>query len=285
MDAYYTPKGQKSPNYFFVTTLEALKQDADSLMLPTHAHKSNLHEIVFVTEGFLVQACNLQSIRVNKRELHVLSAGQFTSLDVLSEDVKGYCCQFDNQFLYGLLPNSGLAQELLFLNSFMHRYPLRIDKHVVRHISSCFERMIELYGEHEVNFFLIQSYLTTIVYEIKKELLKYVNPYPAKPFLIERKYNDLLSKYITKQQKIKFYAEQLNISPNHLNKSVKMVTGKSASVILNEVRILEAKIQLKHSDMPIGDIAFNLGFSDSSYFSKCFRKITKLSPLAYRQMG
>jgi AraC-like DNA-binding protein len=75
----------------------------------------------------------------------------------------------------------------------------------------------------------------------------------------------------------------LGISPNHLNKSVKAVTGRTAIIILNEMNLQEAKMQLKYTNLSIGEIAFRLGFKDLSYFSRFFKKATGLSPLEYRK--
>lgn len=268
---------------FFIASLERIKEE--SLILPDLTHRSELYELVFVTEGHLVRRCDLSSIRMNKNELHVLSAGQITSLDMLSDNVKGYYCRFGNQFFRSQLFGNILDQELVFISSFMYRYPLIISNSIAAQIERSFKRILELYTEREVYFPLVQSYFTAIIYEIKKILLKdFGEPYLSKPVLISKQYLDLLAKHIAESQDIGFYADLLNISPNHLNKSVKKVTGKPASVLLNEARILEAKVQLKRNDITIGDIAFNLGFTDLSYFSKCFRKVTGVSPSDYRNV-
>ena len=107
--------------------------------------------------------------------------------------------------------------------------------------------------------------------------------YPSKAFLITKKYNDLLAANVSNERSVDFYAGQLDITPNHLNKSVKTVTGRTAITILNEMSIQEAKMQLKHTNQSISDIAFQLGFEDLSYFSRFFKKATGMSPMEYRR--
>jgi AraC-like DNA-binding protein len=107
--------------------------------------------------------------------------------------------------------------------------------------------------------------------------------YPAKAFSITKKYSDLLVSHIEQEQSIEFYAETLKITPNHLNKSVKSVTGKTAIRLLNEMRLIEAKLRLKHTGLSISEIAYQLGFEDQSYFSRFFRKATGDSPVKFRK--
>jgi AraC-like DNA-binding protein len=276
-------KDNKVPEYFFVSPVETLKEA--NLILPTHSYRSRTFEMLIVTEGFLVRECNSRSIRVNANEFHARLAGQSTSLQSLSDNVKGYYCNFNHQFLKEFQVNGHLEQELAFVCSFIHRYPLRLNAAVSGQIKQCFGRILELYHEEKVDFTLIQAYLSVMVCEIEKVLNEDVADLnPSSSFRIAGQYNDLLVKHIAEHQELDFYASSLNISPNHLNKSIKTVTGKSAHTMLNEFRIQEAKVQLKHTDIPIGDIAFNLGFNDSSYFSKCFRKATDISPAEYRNL-
>ena len=58
--------------------------------------------------------------------------------------------------------------------------------------------------------------------------------------------------------------------------------GNSPINYLIERRIREASKLLRSTDRSITDIAFDVGFSDSNYFSRQFRKAVGLSPRQYR---
>jgi AraC-like DNA-binding protein len=79
------------------------------------------------------------------------------------------------------------------------------------------------------------------------------------------------------------YAERLTVHVNHLNRSVKDVTGKSTTVHLAERFISEAKVLLQHTDWSVGDIADRLGFEYATYFNSFFRKHTGTTPLTFRR--
>ncbi|RFS26612.1 AraC family transcriptional regulator [Chitinophaga silvatica] len=56
------------------------------------------------------------------------------------------------------------------------------------------------------------------------------------------------------------FALHLSVHVNHLNRAVKEITGKSTSSHISERIVAEAKDLLRHTDRPIADIAYSLGF-------------------------
>ncbi|MES1160387.1 MAG: AraC family transcriptional regulator [Bacteroidota bacterium] len=99
----------------------------------------------------------------------------------------------------------------------------------------------------------------------------------------------LLTKYLAKIEEsykelhdVTAYAGLLNISAGHLSEVVKQQSGKPAITHIHERLILEAKRLLFHTEQPIKEITFQLGFKDTSYFNRFFKRITKLTPVEYR---
>ncbi len=78
------------------------------------------------------------------------------------------------------------------------------------------------------------------------------------------------------------FAQQLNVHVNHLNRAVKETTDKTTSAIIAERILQEAKILLKHSPWNVSEIAFALGFTETTHFNNFFKKHVQLSPLKFR---
>lgn len=78
------------------------------------------------------------------------------------------------------------------------------------------------------------------------------------------------------------YAKKLNISISYLNECVKNATGHTLSYHIQQRVILEAKRLLYHSDKSVKEIAAELGYQDSPYFSRLFTKITGMTALTFR---
>jgi AraC-like DNA-binding protein len=51
---------------------------------------------------------------------------------------------------------------------------------------------------------------------------------------------------------------------------------------INKLRLTEAADELTQTDKSVTDIALDLGFNDSNYFSRLFKKHLGLSPREYR---
>jgi signal transduction histidine kinase/DNA-binding response OmpR family regulator len=78
-------------------------------------------------------------------------------------------------------------------------------------------------------------------------------------------------------------ASKVYLSRSQLHRKVKKLFGNSASKLILEKRMKEACRLLRESDLPIGDVAFEVGFSDHSYFTKVFFNHQKTLPSEYRE--
>lgn len=78
-------------------------------------------------------------------------------------------------------------------------------------------------------------------------------------------------------------AEKYGLSPKYFGTVFKNSTGKSVNEFVAETRMAAAKEMLLGTDMPIGEIAEKTGYGSAYYFSKCFKKHEKLSPLRFRE--
>ena len=79
------------------------------------------------------------------------------------------------------------------------------------------------------------------------------------------------------------YAEMLHLSNYQLNAITKTTLNKTASELINEYMILEAKRNLLATSNLVNQIADDLGHEDVSYFIRFFKKHTGYSPEAFRQ--
>ena len=93
---------------------------------------------------------------------------------------------------------------------------------------------------------------------------------------------ELLEMHITKHKQVSQYTDLMNLSPYQLNEITKTTIGKTASELINEHIILEAKRNLLATPNQIKDIADLLGYEDISYFIRFFKKHSGYSPEVFR---
>ena len=82
---------------------------------------------------------------------------------------------------------------------------------------------------------------------------------------------------------IPYYAAKLSVTPNHLSAIVQQHSGLTVMQWINRALVLEAKVLLRHTDMPVASIAYQLGFADATLFARFFRRETGLTARDYRQ--
>src|SRR5690606_10702081 len=82
----------------------------------------------------------------------------------------------------------------------------------------------------------------------------------------------------------KDFADHMSIHTNHLNRSLKMITGKTTSQLISERLVMEAKSLLKNTNWNISEIAYALGFEESSHFTNAFKKFVQITPKAFREL-
>lgn len=79
-----------------------------------------------------------------------------------------------------------------------------------------------------------------------------------------------------------YFAQILATSVDHLNKTMKRVTGKTTVSLIHERILEEANVLLKHTVYSIKEIAWCLNFQETSHFQNFYKKRTGCTPLQYR---
>ncbi|OED47845.1 AraC family transcriptional regulator [Rhodobacteraceae bacterium (ex Bugula neritina AB1)] len=78
------------------------------------------------------------------------------------------------------------------------------------------------------------------------------------------------------------HAAALNVTPTHLTRVCKSVTGKTAAALLTERQLHAARSLLIKSELPIRDIASRLGFGSAAYFTRFIAQHTGQTPSGLR---
>jgi TolB-like protein/AraC-like DNA-binding protein/Tfp pilus assembly protein PilF len=65
-------------------------------------------------------------------------------------------------------------------------------------------------------------------------------------------------------------AEKMRLNRSYVHRKLKSITKKSVSEFIREIRLQKAKKLLEEGSDNISEVAYNVGFSSPSYFSKCF---------------
>jgi len=100
--------------------------------------------------------------------------------------------------------------------------------------------------------------------------------------LLLKKFQAKINECFRELREVGDYASLLHISAGHLSEVVKTQSGKPAIKHIHERLVLEARRLLFHTNNSLKEIAFDLGFSDASYFNRFFKRETGVTPAEYR---
>ncbi len=89
--------------------------------------------------------------------------------------------------------------------------------------------------------------------------------------ILVQKFKQLLELKFKEWHKVSDYAAELNVSSDYLNTAIKTTEGRNAKELIQQRIILEAKRMGIHTDMSTKEIAYSVGFSDPSHFSRFFK--------------
>jgi len=79
------------------------------------------------------------------------------------------------------------------------------------------------------------------------------------------------------------YADELAVSPTHLNRIAHQATGQPASALVSARVLREARRLLIYTNLTAAQIAYELGFNDPAHFSRMFARGTGMPPRKFRQ--
>jgi AraC family transcriptional activator of pobA len=93
---------------------------------------------------------------------------------------------------------------------------------------------------------------------------------------------ELIHQHYREGLRLQDYASMMAVSPAQLRTACVAATGLSPTKLIHARIITEAKRNLIFGDMSIEQIAYGLGFVDTAYFTRFFRKEVMQSPSQFR---
>lgn len=108
-------------------------------------------------------------------------------------------------------------------------------------------------------------------------------PKPDATRRLVARYTALLERDFRNGMGVAEFAAALGVTPTHLTRCCNAACGRSASALLQDRRIFEARKLLAETRIPVGRIADELGFNSAAYFTRAFQHLTGKSPSAFRR--
>jgi AraC-like DNA-binding protein len=257
---------QKLTSYFSIEEL-TIKKD-------TPKECSN-YEIYFIFEGDGVHIIDTSEYECDSGVIFFLSPSQMHHF-VPSSEIRGYKIEFNESFLVEM--GCGLLQELSFIDGDFLSVKLSNNQKCTNILSQLID---EYNNERFGKSIALRSYLVMVLIGIQRAIEEENISHNKDNYMWSLKKEIRENNY--KIETVEYYAKKLNISADYLNKIVKQNSSITASKFIREKTILQAKRLLAYTDDTIESIGEILGFVDSSYFRKFFKRETSIRANEYRE--
>lgn len=277
--------------HFHIQKYEDVLMKVGDRMPPYRSDFYSIHIFTHISaDTELVITNNTTDYRVTSCNVAFNSPGQLIQWRKKGNTLSGYAIHFKSDFINLLLHKSWISYEFPFFNFNMKRVLSFESYPKSRFINLCEEMLNEYVNKSKGQFQIIQAYLYILLIEINRlyeqgygQDLPIETSNSRRAYTLVQDFYALIWKHIHEKHTVEEYAALLNVTASHLSETIKQVTGKRTSQLLNDAIIMEAKKLLMQTSLSVTQIGYELGFKDPSHFSKYFKNATSLTPLEFRQ--
>lgn len=260
------------------------------------AHRLEFYMIFIMTRGEGIHTFGSKECYIRENMLCFVGPDMVRSWQAQMEEQQGFFVNFSETFFNHGCVNKRFLHELPFFQVDGHPV-LRLTEEQVRYYITLFQFMKAEYDNgDEYSPSVLRSQLQVLLHkanaQFKKENLlgessnkaglRLVKAFKA---LYMRDFHALGQGKGVALKKVADYADSLGVSQNHLNDTIKLITGRSAGQLIRYQLANHATMCLMHADKSISEIAFALGFEDPSYFARFYKSQTGKSPSEFRTAG
>lgn len=197
---------------------------------------------------------------------------------------RGYCIHFKTEFLQPML-NSPLAAEFpCFAHDAEHIINVSPEE------SALLQRAFrDIIGEYErfspEKDYVLRNYIHILLLRIREIYRPHARTGKAdtsRAARLAHAFKHSVEKNVIRMRKVQDYAAELHVTTKHLYDVVLEIFGRTPRDMINDMLLLEAKVQLISTDKSVSEIAHELNFSDQAHFTHFLKQRTGCTPLAYR---
>lgn len=266
--------------YMFLEAIETRSKGFDWVIDP-HVH-SHLYQLFFIESG------SVKFIGISQETLLKAPCILFVPPSTLhglhySTDVNGQILTLSDYVVEMLFPQSSAVMMILEKLQWIS-FPEENSMNFAEVMNLIRTASHELFSDHAEKKLMLEAVL--------KQLLLIIYRIGKNNDANFSKQNKSLEYYARFQKMLKndnqtgsipSLAKGIGITPAHLNRICRKVSGKSTLAIVHEVLIQKAQNYLAHTSYSVSEIAYLLHFEYQNHFARVFKKITGVSPLVYRR--
>jgi AraC family transcriptional activator of pobA len=273
-----TPKGPASTARFSIRDVGDLLAGKDMVQ---KLHRHDFFFILALKNAIGTHEIDFETYTIFDHSVFFMRPGQVHQLE-LKAGSTGYLMEFNSAFYHPVEKRSSQRLQKASNKNYCQLDADRFDK-LLAILKYIFH---EYCGKQEGQEDIIKANLSIFLIELTRQSRNLdTHSSPVITYTQERfeEFLGLLDNNITTHKQVSEYTQLMNVSAYQLNQITKATIGKTASELITDHIILEAKRFLLATPNQIKDISDHLGYEDTSYFIRFFKKQTGHSPESFRR--
>ena len=242
--------------------------------------------LLLCTEGCAIGTSHFQPVAIHRGTLMPLFTHSRFAIERASSH---FSCRFVE------MSDPAIADFTINFNSpvfwdFLYRYPVfTIEKSAQRLANEWFVRMewITETFDGEICQQMVYGELHNLFIAIEQRIAQLFPPEirdeKSTVWSIPDRLTALLDEHIHHERSVKFYASELCLSPDYLNKVCHRLMKTSTKALINDTVIYEIKRYLSETDLTVEQIAAQMNYDNVSYLCRFFRNATGQSMMEFRR--
>lgn len=234
--------------------------------------------------GTIRATINLKEYTISQQEFIVLIPGSFIQIHEVSDDARVCFAGFSSQFLTHVHFWKNMAEHFMAL---LNNPVIQLPGGVPSIYQDAFSLLTRAGGTEEIILTpdIMKSVMDIFLQSISRMYTKSTlrkSQSPSRDYEILSEFMQLAFENYMTEHKITFYARAAGLTLSHFCSSISKASGMTAQEIIMRLIIMDAKAQLKGSDMRVNKIAASLGFQNPTTFNRYFREYVGMTPEEYR---
>jgi AraC family transcriptional regulator, transcriptional activator of pobA len=247
--------------------------------IPAHRH-DELHQFELLERGSVVATIDGSRHRLSAPATWMVAPGVMHGF-VFEPDSAGHKVTVPSALLQGI-PGSQSGSGRLHRPIVVRKAEIGADMDELRELFAALAREFQGHRAGRTEALQAHAVLLGLWFMRRDAATREVPRRPGLHDALVGRYRALLEANLRAHWPVRAYADRLGVTPDHLSRRCRAVTGVGALDMMHDRLVLEARRLLAYTPAAVGAIAQQLGFDDPGYFTRLFTKRSGQSPSAYR---
>jgi AraC family transcriptional regulator, transcriptional activator of pobA len=264
----------------FISRIETL----DEVIQTSEPDRHTFYEVLWLKNAAGWHYIDFESYAIRTNTLFFIAPGQIHFWDV-PQPSTGYVLLFAEELFRLDSATPGFLQEFICSPTAHSQPVLYAADEQVNMFDQLFQRLLDEHAQQGLGWRTAMRALIELVM-IQARRIQSPAPVPTTPkasTLLARRFRTLVERQFAQAHTVEPYANTLGVTTGYLTEAVHDATGLAAGELIRERIVLEAKRFLIHTDDTLEAISTQLGFNNSSYFNRFFRRETGATPDGFRR--